>query len=78
MLIFDVMQHTIIDSIARGTIYSPSGYTIYGRIYEVCNLQNIPVTSNPVALRRLGTGKVAQSRCARFRMRSYGLRSKFT
>ena len=83
MLIFDVMQHRIIDSIAPGTIYSPRGYTIYGRIYEACNLQNIftshsIVTLNPVALHRLGTGKVAQSQCAHFRMRSYGLRSKFT
>ena len=28
-------------SIAPGTIYSPRGYTIYGRIFEACDLQNI-------------------------------------
>ena len=28
MLIFDVMQHRIIDSVALGTIYSPRGATL--------------------------------------------------
>ena len=58
---------------APGTTLSMSEFTKH----VICNTIS-QVTSNPVPLRRLGTGKVAQSRCARFRMRSYGVRSKFT
>ena len=32
------MQRRIIDSVAPGSVYSPRGYTIYGRIYEACNI----------------------------------------
>ena len=86
MLIFDVMQRRIIDndSITPGTIYSPRGYTICGRIYEACNLQNIftshsMVTANPCSrTTQTGNGKSSSIACARFRMGSNGLRSKFT
>ena len=85
MLIFDVMQHRIIDndSITPGTIYSPRGYTICGRIYEACNLQNIlPATQlsncEPSRTTQTGNGKSSSIACTCFRMRSYGLRSKFT
>ena len=77
MLIFDVMQHRIIDSIAPGATLSMAEFTKHV-ICRIFFTSHSIVTSNPVALRRLGTGKVAQSRCARFRMHSYGLRSKFT
>ena len=36
------------------------------------------VNSNQVALRKLGSGKVAQNRAARAEDAQYGLRSKFT
>ena len=74
MLIFDVMQHRIIASIAPGTVYSPRGYTISGRIYEACNLRNF----EPSRTTKTGNGKSSSIAVCALQMRSYGLRSKFT
>ena len=78
-----VMQHRIIDSIAPGTIYSPRGYTIYGRIYEACNLQNIfyqPFNSNfePSRTTQTRNGKSSSITVRMLQDACYGLRSKFT
>ena len=61
----DVMKCRIIDSVAPRTIYIAPG-----AILSMAELANIftshsQVNSNQVALRRLGTGKIAQSRCVR-------------
>ena len=59
---------------------SPRGYTI-----SMAEFTKFPtfftshqVNSNQVALRRLGTGNIAQNRGARAEDAQYGLRSKFT
>ena len=64
------MQCRIIDSIAPRTVYIAPGailsmaeFTKHVTFFTSSHKYN--VNSNQVALRRLGTGKVAQSRCAR-------------
>ena len=52
-------------SVALRTIYIAPGAILSKAEFFTSQSQ---VNSNPVALRRLGTGKVAQTRCARFRM----------
>ena len=60
----DVMKCRIIDSVAPRTIYIAPG-----AILSMAEFTKFPtshqVNSNPVTLRRLGTGKVAQTRSAR-------------
>ena len=61
MLIFDVMQHRIIDSIAPGTIYSPRGYTMADFTkHVICRIYFYqPFTSNcePSRTTQTGNGK---------------------
>ena len=66
MLIFDACNATQnhIDSVALGTIYSPRGYTIHGRIYEayvICRIFYQPFTSNfePSRTTQTGNGKIS-------------------
>ena len=67
------MQCRIIDSVAPRINYmAPEAILSMAEailsMAEACkisNTSNSQVDSNPVALRRLGTGKAAQSRCAR-------------
>ena len=69
-----LMQWRIIDSVAPGYLWQ----NLQSRYFLTSHPWIWQETSNPVALRRLGTEKVAQLWCTGFRMRNYILRSKLT
>ena len=70
----DVMQCKISDSVTPRTIYIAPGAIL--STAEFYQYQPLTTKFEPVALRRLGMGKVAQSRCARFGCASMGLKVK--